>query len=142
KRDRFREVFAGFDPEVVAGFGPDDVDRLMADAGIVRNRAKIEATITNARAHLDLVDAEGSLDTYVWRFAPQQRPVPRTIADIPATSPESVAMSKDLKKRGWAFVGPTTVYAFQQAMGLVDDHLAGCWRRGGPTDGDRGDVTT
>ncbi|HSK24888.1 MAG TPA: DNA-3-methyladenine glycosylase I [Egicoccus sp.] len=129
KRDRFREVFAGFDPDVVAGFGPDDVARLMSDTGIVRNRAKIEATITNARAYLDLVDAEGSLDAYVWRYAPATRPVPRTVGDIPATSPESVAMSKDLKKRGWAFVGPTTVYAFQQAMGLVDDHLAGCWRR-------------
>lgn len=131
KRDRFRTAFAGFDPDVVARFRPDDVARLMSDTGIVRNRAKIEATITNARAYLDLVAAEGSLDAYVWRFAPVDRPVPRTIGDIPTTSPESVAMSKDLKRRGWAFVGPTTVYAFQQAMGLVDDHLAGCWRRGG-----------
>lgn len=130
KRDRFRAVFAGFDPEVVAGFGADDVARLMTDTGIVRNRAKIEATIGNARAYLDLVATEGSLDAYVWRFAPDDHRTPRTIGDIPATTPASVAMSKDLKKRGWAFVGPTTVYAFQQAMGLVDDHLAGCWRSG------------
>jgi DNA-3-methyladenine glycosylase I len=129
KRARFREVFAGFEPEAVARFGADDVARLMSDTGIVRNRAKIEATIGNARAYLDLVAAEGSLDAYVWGFAPDVHPVPRAIADIRATSPESVAMSKDLKRRGWAFVGPTTVYAFQQAMGLVDDHLAGCWRR-------------
>ncbi|MFA9428863.1 DNA-3-methyladenine glycosylase I [Egicoccus sp. AB-alg2] len=132
KRTRFREVFAGFDPEVVAGYGDDDVARLLADPGIVRNRAKIEATITNARAYLQLVEDEGSLDAYVWRFAPDETPVPRNPQDIRPISPESTAMSKDLKARGWAFVGPTTVYAFQQAMGLVDDHLVGCWRRGAP----------
>ena len=130
KRDRFRAVFAGFDPERIAGFGADDVARLMGDAGIVRNRAKIEATITNARAYLDLVADEGSLDAYVWRYAPDDPPVPHRLSDVRATSPESIAMSKDLKRRGWAFVGPTTVYAFQQSMGLVDDHLAGCFRRG------------
>ncbi|MFA9445389.1 DNA-3-methyladenine glycosylase I [Egicoccus sp. AB-alg6-2] len=130
KRERFREVFAGFDPAVVAQFGDHDVARLLADPGIVRNRAKVEATITNARAYLDLVAVEGSLDAYVWRFAPEHRSAPRSPADVRATSPESVAMSKDLKRRGWAFVGPTTVYAFQQSMGIVDDHLVGCFRRG------------
>ncbi|WP_188584373.1 DNA-3-methyladenine glycosylase I [Egicoccus halophilus] len=130
KRPRFREVFAGFDPAAVAALGADDVDRLLTDPGIVRNRAKVEATVANARAYHDLVAREGSLDAYVWRFAPVAPPVPRTRQDVRASSPESAAMSRDLKQRGWRFVGPTTVYAFQQAMGLVDDHLVGCWRRG------------
>jgi DNA-3-methyladenine glycosylase I len=130
KRAAFRRAFAGFDPDRVARFGDADVARLLGDAGIVRNRAKIEATIANARAYLDLVAAEDSLASYVWRFAPDDPPVPRSRAEVRATSPEATAMSRDLKRRGWRFVGPTTVYAFQQAMGLVDDHLVGCASRG------------
>jgi DNA-3-methyladenine glycosylase I len=129
KRPAFRAAFAGFEPARVARFDDRDVARLLADAGIVRNRAKIEATIGNARAYLDLVETEGSLADYVWRFAPDAPPAPRRLADVRATSPESVAMSRDLKRRGWRFVGPTTVYAFQQAMGLVNDHLVGCHAR-------------
>jgi DNA-3-methyladenine glycosylase I len=131
KREAFRRAFAGFDPARVARFGDADVARLLGDAGIVRNRAKIEATIANARAYLDLAAAEGSLASYVWRFAPDDPPVPRSRAEVRATSPEATAMSTDLKRRGWRYVGPTTVYAFQQAMGLVDDHLVGCASRGG-----------
>jgi DNA-3-methyladenine glycosylase I len=131
KREAFRRAFAGFDPARVARFGEGDVARLLGDAGIVRNRAKIEATITNARAYLDLAASEGSLASYVWRFAPDDPPVPRSRAEVRATSPEATAMSRDLKRRGWRFVGPTTVYAFQQAMGLVDDHLVGCDSRRG-----------
>jgi DNA-3-methyladenine glycosylase I len=132
KRAAFRAAFADFDPAVVAGFGAADVDRLLADAGIVRHRGKIEATIANARAYHELVATEGSLDAYVWRFAPQSPPPPpRRIDDIPAVTPESVALSRDLKRRGWRFVGPTTAYAFMQSMGLVDDHLEGCASRSG-----------
>jgi DNA-3-methyladenine glycosylase I len=131
KRDAFRRAFAGFDPEQVARFGPQEVDRLLGDAGIVRNRAKIEATIANAGAYLDLVADEGSFSSYVWAFAPAAAPVPRTLAEVRATSPEATAMARDLKRRGWRFVGPTTAYAFQQAMGLVDDHLVGCHARRG-----------
>ena len=126
KRPAFRAAFAGFDPVVVARYGDDDVARLLGDAGIVRHRGKIEATITNARAYEELVAREGSLDAFVWRYAPADPPVPRTIADVRATSPESTTLSKELKRRGWRYVGPTTVYAFQQSMGLVDDHLVGC----------------
>ena len=122
KRERFREVFAGFDPHTIAAFGPKDVERLAADRGIVRNRAKIEATITNARAMLELE----SLSELVWSFAPGPRPAPKTPADIPAQTPESAALSKELKRHGFRFVGPTTCYAFMQAMGLVNDHLADC----------------
>ncbi len=122
KRDRFREAFAGFDPEALARFGAADVERLMADPGIVRNRAKIEATIANARAMLDV----GSFDDLVWSYAPPPGPAPRALDDIPAQTPESRALSKDLKRRGFRFVGPTTVYAFMQAMGLVNDHVADC----------------
>src|SRR5688500_6950040 len=122
KRERFREVFAGFDPEVVASYGESDVERLMADAGIVRNRAKIEATISNARAMLDIA----SLSELVWNYAPEPRPAPVRAGDIPAETPESKALSKDLKKRGFRFFGPTTVYAFMQSMGLVNDHVADC----------------
>jgi DNA-3-methyladenine glycosylase I len=131
KRDAFRRAFAGFDPEAVARFGPQEVDRLLTDTGIVRNRAKIEATIANAGAYLDLVADEGSFSSYVWAFAPVAAPVPRTLAEVRATSPEATAMARDLKRRGWRFVGPTTAYAFQQAMGLVDDHLVGCHARRG-----------
>jgi DNA-3-methyladenine glycosylase I len=121
KREAFRAAFAGFEIERVAAFGDDDVARLMADAGIVRNRAKIEATIANARAAADLALAE-----LLWSFAPDPRPRPRTPADLPASTPESTAMAKELKKRGFRFVGPTTAYALMQACGLVDDHLDGC----------------
>ena len=121
KREAFRAAFAGFEIERVADFGDDDVARLMADAGIVRNRAKIEATIANARAAAGLPLAE-----LLWSFAPEPRPRPRTPADIPAATPESTALAKELKKRGFRFVGPTTAYAMMQACGLVDDHLEGC----------------
>lgn len=132
KRDGFRAAFAGFDPERVAAFGPADVDRLLADAGIVRNRAKIEATIGNARALLAL---EGtSLADLIWSAQPPPRPAPAAFADVPASTPESAALSKELKRRGFRFVGPTTLYALMQACGVVDDHLAACWVRhaGGP----------
>jgi DNA-3-methyladenine glycosylase I len=121
KRENFRAAFAGFEIERVAAFGEQDVARLMADAGIVRNRAKIDATIANARAAIDLDLAE-----LVWSFAPAPQPRPRTSAEIPAATPESTALSKALKKRGFRFVGPTTVYAMMQACGLVDDHIDGC----------------
>jgi DNA-3-methyladenine glycosylase I len=123
KREAFRRAFAGFRPEAVAAFGPADTERLLADAGIVRNRAKIDAAIRNARAALDL---DGGLAALLWSFAPDPRPRPATSADVPATSPESVAMAKELKRRGFAFVGPTTAYALMQATGMVDDHLADC----------------
>ena len=130
KRPAFRAAFADFDPGVVAGFGPVDVDRLLADPGIIRHRGKIEATIANARLYHDLVTTEGSLDRYVWRFVPTTPPSPpRSIDDVPAATPESTALSRDLKRRGWRFVGPTTAYAFMQSMGLVDDHLEGCAAR-------------
>ena len=126
KRPAFRTAFAGFDPSRIARFDGTDLVRLLDDAGIVRHRGKIEATIANARAYEELVDQEGSLDTFVWRYAPDDPPVPARIADVRATSSESDALSKELKRRGWRFVGPTTAYAFQQSMGLVDDHLEGC----------------
>jgi len=129
KRPAFRAAFAGFDPVRVARFDDADVTRLLTDAGIVRHRGKIEATISNARRYLELVEETGSLDAYVWRYAAADAVRPRTPADVRATSPESHAMAGDLKRRGWRFVGPTTVYAFLQAMGLVDDHLDGCDRR-------------
>lgn len=124
KRENFRAAFAGFDWERVAGFGDQDVERLLGDAGIVRHRGKIEATINNARQMADLVEREGSLAAYVWRFEPEVDPAAGI--SVASTSPASVAMSKDLKKRGWRFVGPTTVYAFMQAMGLVNDHALEC----------------
>ena len=129
KRPRFREVFAGFDPETVAQFGDADVERLMADAGIVRNRAKIEATIGNARLVAEL--AEGELDALLWSFAPAGHGRPASFADVPATTPESVAMSKALRTQGFRFVGPTTMYALMQSAGMVDDHVDGCWRASG-----------
>jgi DNA-3-methyladenine glycosylase I len=127
KRPRFREVFAGFDPAVVAAFGHDDVERLMTDAGIIRNRAKIEATIGNARLVTEMDD--GELDALMWSFAPPPgRPRPSGFADIPAVTPESTAMSAALRRRGFRFVGPTTLYALMQSSGMVDDHVEGCWR--------------
>lgn len=128
KRPRFREVFAGFDPDAVAAFSAADVDRLLADPGIIRNRAKIEAAIGNARAIGRLDAAFGDL---LWSFAPPEpAPAPRTAEDVPAQSAQSKALAKDLKRRGFAFVGPTTAYALMQATGMVDDHLAGCHARG------------
>ncbi len=129
KRDNFRAAFAGFDPSVVATYGSSDVDRLLSDAGIVRHRGKIEATINNANRALELIEEEGSLDAYFWARQPDVVRIPQAGTDIPAITEESTAISKDLKRRGWKFVGPTTVYAFMQAMGLVDDHLADCHRR-------------
>jgi DNA-3-methyladenine glycosylase I len=130
KRDNFRAAFADFDPEVVARFGEDDVARLMGDAGIVRNRLKVEATINNARAVLDLRDAGTSLDEVVWAHRPDpQRPAPAGWGDVQAVTPESTALAKALKRHGFRFVGPTTAYAAMQACGLVNDHLAGCVSR-------------
>ncbi|HEY2794841.1 MAG TPA: DNA-3-methyladenine glycosylase I [Micromonosporaceae bacterium] len=125
KRESFRAAFAGFDLETVAGYDGADVERLLGDAGIVRNRAKIEAAIANARAALDLPDGLAAL---LWSFAPTPRPPrPRKGGDVPASTPESVALSKGLRKRGFKFVGPTTAYALMQATGMVDDHLARCY---------------
>ena len=124
KREAFRAAFAGFDPAVVAGFDDDDVVRLMADAGIVRNRAKVLATIANAQATIAL---DGSIDELLWSFAPpSRRRAPRATGDVPAVTPESTAMAKALKRNGFRFVGPTTAYALMQATGMVNDHLAGC----------------
>ena len=130
KRARFREVFAGFDPEAVARFDDGDVERLMTDAGIIRNRAKILATISNAQLVLGM--APGELDAFMWSFAPDAatRPRPASLADVPATTPESDALSKALRKRGFRFVGSTTMYALMQSSGMVDDHVEGCWRAG------------
>lgn len=129
KRPAFRAAFADFDPDVVATFGDHDVERLMADAGIVRNRAKIRATITNANATIAL-RADGGLADLVWSFRPDATPAPRTIAEVPTTSEASVALSKALRKRGFAFVGPTTMHALMEALGIVDTHLVGSHRRG------------
>ena len=131
KREGFRRAFAGFDIVKVARFGPRDVDRLLADAGIVRHRGKIEATIANARAARDVQEEEGSFADFVWRFAPTgRRRAPRVLSDIPASTAESTALSKELKRRGFRFVGPTTAYAAMQSLGLVNDHLADCFVRG------------
>lgn len=132
KRERYRKVFAGFDPRRVARFDEDKVTRLLDDPGIVRNRLKVAATVRNARAFLDLQREFGSFDTYIWRFVDGRpiRTTRRSLADIPATTPQSDAMSRDLKKRGFTFVGSTICYAFMQATGLVDDHVAGCFRAG------------
>ena len=129
KREAFRRAFAGFDFNVVAGFDGDDVARLLADASIVRHRGKIEAVINNAGRAVELVESEGSLAAYVWRFEPSRRPRRVDRGDVAAETPESRALAKDLKRRGWRFVGATTVYAFMQAMGLVNDHLTGCAAR-------------
>lgn len=123
KRDNFRVAFCGFDMSGVAGFAEEDVARLMADAGIVRNEAKIRSTITNAERALELVDERGSLKDYFWSWAGPEEAAPKSIPD---TTDTSKSLSRDLKHRGWTFVGPTTIYAFMQAMGLVNDHLEGC----------------
>jgi DNA-3-methyladenine glycosylase I len=130
KRENFRKAFASFDVKKVARFNKRSVERLMSDGGIVRNRAKIEATINNARRCIELVDEFGSFAAYIWRFEPDAGTRPRILArdsltEI-STSDESIALSKDLRRRGWAFVGPTTAYAFMEAMGLVNDHVTAC----------------
>ncbi len=129
KRTAFRAAFADFDPEAVAAFDEVDVARLMTDAGIVRNRAKVAATITNARATMDLRDRGGLVDL-IWSFQPETTPEPWTLAEIPTKSPESAALAKALRGEGFVFVGPTTMYALMEAAGLVDTHLIGSHRRG------------
>jgi DNA-3-methyladenine glycosylase I len=130
KRPAFRQAFAGFVPDLVASFGPADVARLLADAGIVRHRGKIEATIANARATLATQERYGSLAALVWSFEPsRRRRAPAAFGDLPAQTPESVALSKALRKLGFRFVGPTTVYAAMQSLGVVNDHFAGCFAR-------------
>jgi DNA-3-methyladenine glycosylase I len=128
KREGFRQAFAGFDPLVVAGFGPAEVDRLLGDAGIVRHRGKIEATVANARATLAAQERHGSLAALVWSFEPTRRgrPVPKRLGDLSSTTAESTALSKALRTLGFRFVGPTTAYAAMESLGLVNDHLAGC----------------
>ena len=130
RRPGFRTVFHDFDPAAIAAFGDDDVERLMLDERIIRNRAKILATIGNARATLELTAGHpGALDELMWGFAPTApRPRPRSFADLAATTPESTAMSKALKALGYRFVGPTTMHALMQSSGMIDDHLLGCWR--------------
>jgi DNA-3-methyladenine glycosylase I len=133
KREAFIRAFDGFDPEIVAAYGPADEERLLADAGIVRNRLKVAAAISNAQAFLQSQQEFGSFDAYIWRFAPEPRAERLlSLMDVPATTPESDAMSKDLKKRGFRFVGSTICYAFMQSAGLVDDHVAGCFRAAPP----------
>jgi DNA-3-methyladenine glycosylase I len=131
KRDGYRRAFAGFEPAAVARFGPRDVERLMGDPGIVRNRLKIESTVDNAARVLEVQDELGSLEAYLWGFVNGEPLVGnwRTTGEIPAETAESNALSKDLKRRGFRFVGPTVCYAFMQAAGLVDDHVASCFRR-------------
>jgi len=131
KRENYRKAFAGFDPAKVARFTVKDRTRLLGDEGIVRNRAKIAATIDNANAFLRVQSEFGSFDAYVWRFAPGRSPASarRAMRDVPAKTDAAVALSKDMKKRGFRFVGPTIVYAFMQAVGMVNDHLATCFRR-------------
>jgi DNA-3-methyladenine glycosylase I len=144
RRPTFRTAFAGFDIDAVAAFDERDVERLMNDPGIIRNRAKVEATISNARVTQELVaDHPGALDALLWSFAPvltnaeltnaePRAGAPESFADIPAVTPESTAASKALKKLGYRFVGPTTIYALMQSSGMVDDHVAGCWRSTAP----------
>ena len=128
RREGFRAAFQQFDPHVVASYTDADVERLLQDDGIIRHRGKIEATINNAQRALELVAEFGSLDSYFWQFVPpaSERPAELTRGTIPASTPTSTRLSKDLKRRGWKFVGPTTCYAFMQAMGLVNDHMTGC----------------
>ncbi|WP_297007110.1 DNA-3-methyladenine glycosylase I [uncultured Corynebacterium sp.] len=134
KRPAFRSAFAGFDPDAVAAFTGDDVEHLMADAGIVRNRRKILATVNNARATVAMRGggdtADLDLASFIWSFRPGRTPEPTRHAEVPTTSPESVALAKALKKRGFTFVGPTTMFALMEAVGIVDTHLVGSWRRG------------
>ncbi len=126
KREAFREAFAQFDFQRVARFTPKRIDRLVANPGIIRHRGKITSTVNNAARAIELIEEFGTLRDYVWQFVPSRRRTHRRRSTIPAETAESAAMSKDLKRRGWSFVGPTTCYAFMQAMGLVNDHLVGC----------------
>jgi DNA-3-methyladenine glycosylase I len=129
KRENFARAFDGWDARKIADYRPDDIARLMADPGIVRNRLKVEGAVKNARAYLQVVEEFGSFDAYIWRFVngkPLERPAPQAMSDVPAMTAESDAMSKDLRKRGFTFVGSTICYAFMQAVGMVNDHLAGC----------------
>ena len=130
KREHFRRAFKDFEPAAVARFGARDVQRLLKDAGIVRHRGKIESTINNAKRALELVEEQGSLAAYFWSWEPPSSARPKRVTRAQlmrmSTTPQSIALSKDLKKRGWTFVGPTTAYAFMQAMGLVNDHVEGC----------------
>lgn len=138
KRDNFRRAFAGFDPSAIAGYGPQDIERLMADAGIIRNRGKIEAAIAGARGWLDIVAREGSFAAFVWRVV-EGRPRLnrwRDLADIPTETAESRALSRALRENGFRFVGPTVCYAFMQAVGMVNDHVVGCFRHGEVTSPD------
>jgi DNA-3-methyladenine glycosylase I len=130
KREGYRRAFAGFDPEAVARFGARDVERLLGDAGIVRNRLKIESTVNNAARVLEVQEAEGSLDAYLWGFVGGTPRVGRwaTLAELPGETAESRALSRDLKRRGFRFVGPTVCYAFMQSVGLLNDHTLGCFR--------------
>ena len=131
KRDNFRAAFRGFDISAVAAFGPGDVERLLADAGIVRHRGKIVSAVNNAGKALNVIDEFGSLAAYIWSWEPNPGAAPpASVEALPASTPESAALAKDLKRRGWTFVGPTTVYAFMQSMGLVNDHIEGCFARG------------
>lgn len=130
KREAFRRAFDNFDPAVVAAYGENDIERLLGDASIIRNRRKIEATVTNARALIRLHDAGGSLSELVWGAMPERSPVPETDGEVPSTSPESVALARDLKGLGFKFVGPTTVFALMTAVGVVDVHLVSSFRRG------------
>lgn len=130
KRDNFRAAFCGFDIAAVAAFGPEDIERLLDDAGIVRHRGKIASAVNNARRAVELIEEFGSLGAYIWGWEPAAAPDPLIGKDsLPAITPESTALAKDLKQRGWTFVGPTTVYAFMQSMGLVNDHIEGCFVR-------------
>jgi DNA-3-methyladenine glycosylase I len=133
KRDGYRRAFAGFDPDAVARFGPKDIERLLADPGIVRNRLKVESTVNNAARVLEVQVDQGSLDAYLWAFV-EGRPIVnrfRTLSELPAETDLSKAISKDLKRRGFRFVGPTLIYAFMQTVGMVDDHTVDCFRYSG-----------
>ena len=130
KRDNFRAAFCGFDIAAVAAFGPGDVERLLGDAGIVRHRGKIASAVNNARRATEVIEEFGSLAAYIWGWEPAAAAMPPIGEDaLPASTPESAALARDLKRRGWTFVGPTTVYAFMQSMGLVNDHIEGCFAR-------------
>ena len=131
KRDNFRAAFSGFEIAAVAAFGPGDVERLLDDAGIVRHRGKIASAVNNAGRATEVVEEFGSLAAYIWAWEPTAvAAAPAGREGLPAATPESAALAKDLKRRGWSFVGPTTVYAFMQSMGLVNDHIDGCFARG------------
>lgn len=133
RREGFRRAFAGFDPDAVAAFGPVDVERLLSDEGIIRHRGKIEATIGNARAAIALRGEQGpgsTLADLIWSYRPERTPMPATAAEVPTTSSESIALAKELKRRGFRFVGPTTMFALMEALGVVDTHLLGSHRRG------------